>query len=158
MITVLLLLVLLLTPLPAAANVIFDWTGTCVTVCAGQATFHVVTSDAYVPGTSVAFPAPGLLLTALYTDNVLSFDLAPVWQITGMSFLVPTTATQAGVISLFADDFRSDTQGVWRFGGESLRGKLPGCVVDPNPCTYTSRGIDGVWTRVPEPSTLVLLG
>jgi PEP-CTERM putative exosortase interaction domain len=60
-----------------------------------------------------------------------------------------------------AQSFHSDVNGVWRFGGEDL---APGC--DPaNPlppfgpfCGYGVRGINGTWTRVPEPSTLVLLG
>ncbi len=162
MIPVLLFLVLLLTPLPAAANAIFDWTGTCVTVCMGQATLHVVLSDAYVPGTSVAFPPPSLLLEALYTDNVLSFDLTGLqWQVDAQGLQVPTT-TQPSVIRTMVDEFRSNVDGTWRFGGESLLGKLPGCVVDPNPCFYRSTGIGGVWVdgpaAVPWPGGLFVAG
>ena len=75
---------LLFAPLPAAASVIFDWTGTCLTGCQGQATFHVETTDAYTPGVDLAgnqgfagLPVvPTTILTARYTDSTFSVDLA----------------------------------------------------------------------------------
>jgi len=122
----------------------------------------VVTSDVYIPGEDFFAhyppPDPPVLITARYTDNVVSFDLAVPWPVSGNDFNLPASPTQGGYIGLFGDAFSSDAQGKWRFGSESLRGKLPGCIVDPNPCTYGATGVDGVWTRVPEPSTLVLLG
>jgi len=49
--------VLLIGPLNAHANIIYNWTGVCQgiapvfnTGCTGQATLHVVTTDAYMPG------------------------------------------------------------------------------------------------------------
>jgi hypothetical protein len=54
--------VLLIGPLSAQANLLFDWTGDCLTRCVGQATMHAETIDAYVPGTA---GTPEMLRAAL---------------------------------------------------------------------------------------------
>ncbi len=65
-----------------------------------------------------------------------------------------------GGFTLFADFFRSDVNGVWKFEGEDLH---PSCdPANPQPglnplSAYLAVGFGCVWTRVPEPSSLVLL-
>jgi hypothetical protein len=61
-------------------------------------------------------------------------------------------------MSAEAGFFRSDASGVWRFEAE---GAAPDCQFGQpgNPlCGYGAEGINGVWTRVPGPPTLALLG
>jgi PEP-CTERM motif len=71
------------------------------------------------------------------------------------AFQLPASPSEGGFVQLEAIRFVSDANGVSKFGGENLR---PGCRPDDFICGYTARGFNGVWTRVPEPSTLVLLG
>ena len=71
------------------------------------------------------------------------------------AFQLPASPSEGGFVQLEAIRFVSDANGVWKFGGENLR---PGCRPDDFICGYTASGFNGVWTRVPEPSTLVLLG
>ena len=150
-------------PLNARANIIWDWTGTCTEFCIGTATLHVVTTPDYVPGT---FAGSGLnepkLLSAVYTDNVVTGDFGGVeWLSNGQFFIFPATdGPGAATILVFEDEFRERADGTWDLRSEGLfNGHGVGC---PNPnfgfCTYTAIGIDGTWTRVPEPGTLVLLG
>jgi PEP-CTERM motif len=164
-------LVLLIGPLNAHANIIYDWIGTCGTTCSGQATMHVVTTDAYIPGQSFGQNPPGVLLQALYTDNNVTFDFAQFFYIIGFGeFYVwpdmPPNSSGAffGEILEGQNDFtsnRANVPGLWRIEGESIPGGGLGCG-GASTCTYSATGIDGVWTRlqtsVPEPSTLVLLG
>ena len=154
-------------PLSAQANIVYDWTGNCDGIitpvhgggsngCSGQATLHVVTTDAYVPGTAQGPVPPGVLLEALYTDANLSFDFAfgGFFDRNGFGFLLPATFPGAGVISEEDNDFRADASGVWRNRG----GVRPGCDPGLDPiCAYVATGTGGVWTRVPEPSPLVML-
>jgi|SRR5215471_6795907 len=163
---------LLIGPLSAHANLIWDWTGECNGVitpvhgggsngCSGQATLHVVTTDAYIPGevsSSSFFSGHVTLLEWLYSDENVTVDLAPNANFDGGPFLLPASPDGEGFLSLTADFFQSPRpDGTWRFEGESLR---PNC--DPGIdfiCGYEAMGINGVWTRVavPEPATLALL-
>jgi len=93
--------VLLIGPLNAHANIIYNWTGDCQgiapvfnTGCTGQATLHVVTTDAYIPGQVFFGDTPHVLLEALYSDSTLTFDLGIQWPSNGDSFLLP--ASQPG--------------------------------------------------------------
>jgi len=157
-------------PLGADANLIWDWTGDCQRVvqgfngACGHATLHVVTTDAYVPGDSFSWSLSELqhptLLEMLYRDDNITFDLAFPWRFDGFNFQLPASPADGGSILNQANDFRSDASGVWNFGSEDA---APNCnPADPAPgnpfCGYETRGINGVWTRVPEPSTLTLLG
>ena len=161
-------LVLLIGPLNAHANIIYDWTGTCGTTCSGQATMHVVTTDAYIPGQSFGQNPPGVLLQALYTDNNVTFDFAQFFYIIGFGeFYVwpdmPPNSSGAffGEILQGQNDFtsnRANVPGLWRSAGESIPGGGLGCGPNPGLCMYSATGINGVWTRVPAPSTFVLLG
>jgi hypothetical protein len=55
-----------------------------------------------------------------------------------------------------ASFFRSDVNGAWHFAAE---GATTDCSDTHNVyCGYGVVGVNGVWTRVPAPSTLVLLG
>ena len=155
-------------PLSAHANIIYNWTGTCVTTCTGQATLLVVTTDAYVPGEvfTPTFPVPGVLLRALYADNNVTYDFASFFPVNGEFFIWPdmppnTSGTFFGEILQGQNDFtsnRANVPGLWRSAGESIPGGGLGCPTPFGTCTYSAAGTDGVWTRVPAPSTLVLLG
>jgi len=91
-------LVLLLLPLSAHANLIWDWTGDCeritqpptVPLCT-HATLHVVTTDAYIPGEEVwphIPPGPDpILLEALYSDGNTRFNLGYPWLTDGSGSL-----------------------------------------------------------------------
>ncbi len=160
-------LVLLSGPLNAHANIIYNWTGDCQRVLFGSvnlcthATVHAVTTDAYVPGEifTPTFPVPSTLLEWRYSDdNNVTVDLAHSFNIgNGDGFLLPAALPGEGFISLTADFFRSDAQGSWRFEGEGLTPDPCNGIGNPF-CSYGVAGINGVWTRVPAPSTLVLLG
>ena len=159
--------VLLIGPLNAHANIIYNWTGDCQgiapvfnTGCTGQATLHVVTTDAYIPGQVLFGDTPHVLLEALYSDSTLTFDLGIQWPSSGESFLLPASQPGDGFFSLTEQTFKSNAQGVWQFEGETQ--EFPGCFRPGGPdsfCTYKAIGVNGVFTRVvPIPPTLVLLG
>ena len=126
----------------------------------GQATLHVVTTDAYIPGQVFFGDTPHVLLEALYSDSTLTFDLGIQWPSSGESFLLPASQPGDGFFSLTAQTFKSNAQGVWQFEGETQ--EFPGCFRPGGPdsfCTYKAIGVNGVFTRVvPIPPTLVLLG
>jgi hypothetical protein len=155
----------LIGPLSAHANIIYNWTGDCQRILFGSdtpcthATLHVVTTDAYIPGEEFFphFPVPSpVLLEALYSDANTTFDLAFPWSFDGNGLLLPASFPGEGHMSTTATLFRSDANGVWRFEAE---GASSDCDEFHNPfCGYGVTGINGVWTRVPAPSTLVLLG
>jgi hypothetical protein len=157
-------------PHNAQASIIYNWTGDCNGIitpaagggfngCAGQATMHIVTDDSYMPGATVfrGVPSdPPVLLEALYSDSTVTSDIAVPWRFTGIAFALPADPPGTGFIFNFGQAFRSDTAGNWQFGSEGIR---PGCDHEiDNICGYGARGTNGVWTRVPAPSTLVLLG
>ena len=172
-------LTLLVGPLSAHANIIYDWTGDCQRVLEGsntlctRATLHVVTTDDYTPGveffpqlactfticTPVSSP---VLLEFLYSDGVVTFDETFAWLSDGGSLQLPVlppgeSLPGEGRLMTTAQFFHSDINGAWRFEGEDL---APGCNGLPpfGPfCGYGVTGINGVWTRVPEPSSLALL-
>lgn len=157
---------LLIGPLSAHANIIYNWSGDCQRVLFGSmtlcshATMRFVTTDAYIPGQVFTpnFPVPGVLLEALYVDDLVTFDFAPfAFPINGEGFLLPAVLPGEGFISTFADVFRSDAQGNWRFEGEGLTPDPCNGIGNPF-CSYGVAGINGVWSRVPLPSTLLLLG
>jgi hypothetical protein len=175
-------LILLIGPFGAQANLVWDWVGDCDGIitpvhgggsvgCSEQATFHVETTDAYIPGDG--FPDPNLLptfsiqdqvatlLEARYTDENVTFDFlefgGALWRDNFHGFRLPAVpGDPEGIVTMEAVLFTTGSTG-WRFGGENLR---PGCDLGIDIlCGYTARGINGVWTRVavPEPATLALL-
>ncbi len=162
-------LLLLIGPVNAHANIIYFWTGACQTACTGQAAMLVVTTDAYIPGELFSplgpfpTPTPGfpittpVLLEALYADGNATIDFAARFNSpNGNVFMLPASPSEGGFFSIEASVFRSDATGGWIAGGEEV---FPNCDRTHNPlCGYIARGVGGVWTRVPEPSTLVLLG
>ena len=153
-------------PLTAHANIIYDWTGDCqrilfpgdMPLCT-HATMHIVTTDAYIPGEVFFPPLPGsppLLLEALYSDGNITFDMAFIWAFDGDGLLLPATLPGEGGMSTTAHFFHSGANGAWRYEGEEL---IPNCDRLTNIfCSYGVDGINGVWTRVPEASSLLLLG
>lgn len=150
-------------PLNAHASIIYDWTGTCTVFCVGTATLHVVTTPDYVPGTTAVFGiGEPRLITAVYTDNVVTGDFGAVWQTNGQGFTLPATdGPGAATILVFEDEFRSRADGTWDLRSEGLfQGHGVGC---PQPnftfCTYTAIGNGGTWTisTTPEPSSGFLL-
>jgi hypothetical protein len=166
-------LVLLIGPLNAHANIIYNWTGDCATTCTGQATMLVVTTDAYIPGEVFHqnFPVQGtVLLHALYADSNLTFDFAQFFYLPGFGefYVWPdmspnTSGAFFGQILEGQNQFlsnRGDVPGLWRVEGESIPGGGLGCGSPFGTCRYLATGTDGVWTRLqtPAPSTLVLLG
>jgi hypothetical protein len=163
--------VLLSGPLTAHANIIYDWTGDCqrilfpadMPLCT-HATMHIVTTDTYIPGEVFPphFPEPsGVLLEALYSDGNVTFDMAFIWAFDGNGLLLPALAPGdggmgEGGMTTTAHIFRSHADGTWRYEGEEL---IPNCDRLTNDfCAYGVDGINGVWTRVPEASSLLLLG
>jgi PEP-CTERM motif len=162
---------LLAGPLSAQANLIWDWTGDCQRVLFGDvplcthAALHVVTTDAYIPGEEVGFPGAccvghwtPLLLEALYSDENVTYDFTFIANYEGGNLLLPASPSDRGYIFLIPAEFLSDASGVWRFEGEGAL-HPPICGELHNPfCGYGVVGVHGVWTRVPAPSTLVLLG
>jgi PEP-CTERM motif len=153
-------------PLSAHANIIYDWTGDCqrilfprdIPLCT-HATMHIVTTYAYIPGEVFFphFPVPSpVLLEALYSDGNVTFDMAFIWSFDGSGLLLPATLPGEGEMLTTAHFFRSDANGAWRYEGEEL---IPNCDRLTNDfCSYGVDGINGVWTRVPEASSLLLLG
>jgi hypothetical protein len=152
-------------PLSAHANIIYNWTGTCVTLCVGQATMLVVTTDAYIPGEVFVRPfrfTTPVLLEALYADGNAIIDFAARFNtLNGVAFMLPASPSEGGFFQIEASDFSSpNSTGGWNAGGEEV---FPNCDRTHNPlCGYIARGVDGVWTRLQTsmlaPSTLVLLG
>lgn len=166
---------LLIGPFSAQANLVWDWTGDCngviiplppvrggSTGCSGRATLHVVTTDAYIPGTvqtPKAFMEPAPLVEFLYSDMNVTIDLIrDAWLTSGQAFELPASSSdpigQFDAINAF---FRTNADGTWRLGAENQR---PGCHVEDDPiCSYGAQGFNSVWSRgaVPEPATLVLL-
>jgi len=166
-------------PLSAKANLVWDWTGDCQQVNPGpldlctHASLHVVTTNDYVPGTEIvindglSYPPGGaaealpfsVLLTATYSDGIIKpFDFASQVNTNGILMQVPADPL-SGLGSFINNNvtlfFSSDASGVWRLSGEGLSTI---CNEFMNPfCGYELVGDNGVW-RVPEPSTLVLLG
>ncbi len=157
---------LLIGPTSAHANIIYNWSGDCQRVLFGSktlcdhATLHVVTTDAYIPGEvfSPGFPVhEQVLLEFLYVDDLVTFDFAPfAFPVNGEGFLLPATLPGEGSILTIADFFRSDAQGNWRLEGEGLTPDPCNGIGNPF-CSYGVAGINGVWSRVPLPSTLLLL-
>ena len=120
----------------------------------------MVTTDAYIPGelffwTSSEVKHSTLLEIAYAEDNVTA-DLLPRWRILDFAFQLPASSPDGGSRSFEAAFFQSDATGVWRFESEEV---FPHCDREKNFfCSYGVTGVNGVWTRVPAPSTLVLLG
>jgi hypothetical protein len=165
----LLTLVLCLSPLPAAASMIYDWSGTCVTGCIGVATLHVVVSDVYVPGTvfqgaqGYFLAPPSILLDATYRDSNVTYDLSHGGgNLDPLRFLLPADPSGTGRINTPAQTFASDAAGNWK-----VEGLMPTVGCDhgfPSDCSYLERGIGGTWVidppgaaAVPAPATLLLL-
>ena len=146
---VLLVLALLLIPLPASANILFDWTGTCLTGCVGTATMHVETADAYVPGTTVQ--GRDLLLAGVYTDSNVTRDFLPGWLVNYIGFEFPVFGPE-GAINMEDMGLVSHADGTWHFN----------CPVAAGGCPSGATGINGLWIEgaasgVPWPATAVLL-
>ena len=162
-------------PLTAQANLVFDWIGDCQRLLFGadalctHARLHVVTTDDYVPGTEIAIFngqsfLPGgerlpfsVLLTAMYSDGVIApFDFALLPDLVMQVPADPLSGLESFINDGVSQFFSSDANGVWKFDGE---GHSTNCNEFMNPfCGYEVRGDNGVWTRVPEPATLALLG
>jgi len=156
--------VLLSGPLSAHPNIIYNWTGDCTRVFTSQvplcthAALHVVVPDTYVPGTTVTPAVMPALIEALYTDDIAMFDFTFPWPVLGELLLLPATLPGEGEVRTFVQDFQAMADGTWRYNGESTLSP-PFCGELHNPfCGYHVEGINGVWTRVPAPSTLVLVG
>ena len=157
-------IVLLIGPLSAHANIIYNWTGDCQRITQGSAagcthaTLQVETTDAYVPGTTIFPSSMPTLLEFRYTDDNVTVDMALGWQLNGAGLLLPAGSAQTGELLSQVQFFGSDA-GPWHMAAELLD---PGCNGDNNGsnpyCGYGAAGVNGVWTRVPAPSTLVLLG
>ena len=173
-------LAVLLLAAPAQANLLWTWTGDCVSNQAGSqviplcrhAALLVVTTDAYVPGTPYIpqGPTDSTLQTAIYVDDAGASNLnGPFipdmgWSRNGVFFQFPAESGIA-VGSIFIEqivDFRERPDGGWLF---STQGAAPDCTRGETlgnlECNYFVTGINGTWTRaavpVPEPSTLALV-
>jgi hypothetical protein len=162
-------LLLLSIPLKANANLIWDWTGDCQRaqydappLCT-HASARIVTTDQVIPGEVFVPTTPqfsnSTLLEFLYADDyVKRDDLAVYWRLDAQALQLPASSSEGGFVSTFSLNFRSDASGIWEINGEGLN-TPPYCGELHNHfCGYQVFGIHGVWTRVPAPSTLVLLG
>jgi hypothetical protein len=160
---------LLVGPLSAHANIIYNWTGDCQRVTQGSptscthASLQVITTDAYVPGTIFGWSPAELthptLLEFRYTDDNVTVDMALTWQPGGGDFFeLPAGSAQSGFL-LNQNQFFGSDAGPWHMSSELLDPNCNGDNNGANPfCGYGTAGVNGVWTRVPAPSTLVLLG
>jgi hypothetical protein len=87
---------------------------------------------------------------------VVTRDFVPLFDKNGFGFNFPLLGPQ-GDISMEDAQFLSSADGTWRFREEVVG--TPLCRFDDGVfCVYFASGIGSVWTRVPAPSTLVLLG
>lgn len=151
------------------ANLMWHWTGDCVTnrgapTLCHHATAEFVTLDSYVPGTVFVydgFPTQSVnptLLVARYSDDAGGTDGVPDfgWPNAGIFFEFPAASGPGmGAVRTEVVDFRSGADGVWHFGAE--RG-APDCTMSPQDCSYRADGINGTWTiQTPEPGTWLLV-
>ncbi len=158
------LTLLLLFPLPAAASVLYDWSGTCLTGCVGTATWHVETVDTYVPGVSTSTLPGGAaaLLAAQYTDSNLTFTSRPVDP---EVMLLPDLALGGpSLLWFFAEAFTEKADGTWKYEAEVGGAQFcdPVELSTRTFCEYLATGVGGVWSldppaRVPWPATALLL-
>src|SRR5262249_43426315 len=153
--------VLLGGPLNAKANILYNWTGDCQRVTQGSpatcthASLQVITTDAYVPGTTLWWSPAELthptLLEFRYTDDNVTADFAFFWIESGIQLELPATPVGESLLLNFTQFFGSDAQGNWHMSSEQLD---PNCEFSNPYCGYGAAGVNGVWVRVPEPSPL----
>lgn len=160
-----LLCLLLCTPGPAAASVLFDWTGTCVVGCTGQATMHLETTAAYVPGTGAGGvlpvgPDPLLIGRPHYTDSQVEALMTNFPALDFQLLLPAQDAPGPAVVFYSEQSLRTFTDGTWRWTGQA--GPLSACDPGTLPlCLHTATGTSSAWhvaAAVPWPPLGLLVG
>jgi hypothetical protein len=168
------ILATLLLAAPAAhASVIYDWTGTCTVNCSGTAKATMYLDDSYVPGTTIGMGSTTLIQRLdvfMPTDGTypsygytfFDFNVFPA----GVTLPVQSGPGQMSLNPLpntyDANFFLTRSDGTWAFGEATwILNGVPGfrpletCWTEGSNCS----GNSSLWvTRVPEPSTLALLG
>jgi len=147
-------------PLSAHANIIYDWTGACQLGCTGQAHMEIVLPDTFVPGTTllpVLGPPPRFpALSFIYSDNNFTFDLLPFPPEPESFVLLPITSGPGSLSDISGQllHLTSPCNEATRFCPAGTAAGTWG-LLRP---AYVAAGSGGLWQRIPEPSTLVLLG
>lgn len=152
--------VLLMSPLLANADVIYDWEGECLTGCTGTATATLTLMDSYTPGT---FLVDSDFVSFSYVSSSGSFSSPSgvafcCFDVAGTSTLPVLSGPSSDLIVDFAGGgtiFCAPDAS----GGSTCAGTTAWNMVY-NPLGIDDRGRDaGTWAlRVPEPGTLALLG
>ena len=141
---------------PAQADLIFDWTGTCVTACNHTVSAVLTLADTYTGGRTTN-PAD-------FISFVLSPEVVPViaMDLTGPNdqFVFDASTSEFAFTKIFDTpvpasrtmSFSSDQNGIWEFQDQSIGTSL-----------VRNAGINGVFTlrtnpnSVPAPAPLALL-
>jgi len=156
-------------PLSAHANIIYTWTGTCQGLeCTGQAHMEIVLPDTFVPGTTL-LPVPGPpplslprfpALSFIYSDNNHTLDLLTFPPDPGSFVLLPITSGP-GSLSDISDlllHLTSPCNEATRFCTGGTAAGTWGLLEFGPGFFRAAAGSGGLWQRIPEPSTFVLLG
>lgn len=150
--------------LSAHAVIIYEWTGEMTSAAAlvidpetgenfsiigslGQARARIEVDDSYVPGSPNQ--VTGLLLSLMYADPNIVFGPSCCFSIDVINHLPVLIGSGDVYVSAGSSDYvlRENwaiAQNLTHYQGYEAMG-------------YSARGGDGVWRRVPEPTTLALL-
>ena len=150
--TYLALVAVLLSPMAANADFIFDWEGQCTIGCVGTATAVITLTDAYVPGSVVGQTDGALFVSLDYSSSSFSFSISNA-ELDTTFFLFGIDPDLVG-LSQIATDNSLGTDGFpfmnW-LSDEWRAGLILESIDFGDSVTMTLRD-------VPEPGTLVLFG
>ena len=138
---------LLLSPMAANADFIYDWSGSCGHGCSGTATAQIVLSDAYVPGTVIRDAT--LLRLFTFSSSMGSFRITSETVDNNSPYVFRFDPT--GGFSQIASDTRSGYP-FWRV---RRSGRFDGGI---GRRYYAGRNAGYQMQQVAEPGTLALLG
>ena len=146
--TFLTLFTVLLAPMAANADIIYDWAGTCDRGCVGTATGVLTLTDAYTVGSNLGQSDDEFFVSWDFMSSNLTFSI--------------TSATLDSTSFLFG--FYPDSSSTGQFASNSPSGNPFTLMFADGTFTYgRGGGSEATWTLrdstpVPEPGTLALLG
>ena len=144
--TFLALVAILLSPMTANADFIYDWSGPCAWGCKGTATAQIVLSDSYVPGTVLRDASLFQLFT--FSSSLGSFTITAATVDNNSPYIFRFDPN--GGFSQIASDTRRGYP-FWRV----RHGWFDGGIGHKY---YVGRNSGYTWQQVSEPGTLALLG